>query len=247
MLTKLIVGISLISIVLFLGSSDVTASQNAPADSSIFLPIIAVGGPIPFGTVYEGDGTFYDATGTGNCGFPASPENMMVAAMNKSDYDNSAICGSYVQITGPDDTIIVRIVDQCPNCPLHRIDLSREAFAEIADLSLGVVPISWQLISYPLSGPIVYHFKDGSNAWWTAVQIRNHSNPIAKFEYQDSGGTFHEVPRTAYNYFVQSSPGMGAGPYTFRVTDYFGHTIVDTGIPLIADGDVTGSTQFPPP
>lgn len=250
MFTKFIITLNLILITLFLGNSGVTASPNEPdADTSIFLPIITTPpGPIPFGPIHTGNGTWYHATGAGNCSFPASPENMMVAAMNHIDYANSAICGSYVQVTGPNDTIIVRIVDQCPGCASSdlELDLSQEAFAKIADLTDGRVPISWQLVSYPLPSPIVYHFKDGSNPWWTAIQIRNHSNPVTKLEYQDSNGVFHSIPRLSYNYFVQNS-GLGFGPYTLRVTDYFGNTIVDSGIPDIEDGDVVGSTQFPPP
>jgi expansin (peptidoglycan-binding protein) len=76
--------------------------------------------------------------------------------------------------------------------------------------------ITWQVVSPDLTGPIAYHFKDGSNQWWTAVQIRNHRNPIARLEYLDVGGQWITVPRTSYNYFVQTNPGMGPGPYTFR-------------------------------
>ena len=249
MFIKLAITINLVLVTLFLAGSGVTASPNEPdANTFTFLPIVTIPpGPIPFGPIHVGDATYYAATGAGNCSFPASPENMMVAAINAADYVDSALCGAYVQVKGANDTIIVRIVDQCPDCPANRIDLSPEAFAELADLSIGVVPISWQLVSYPLSSPIVYHFKEGSNQWWTAVQIRNHSNPIIKLEYQDSNGIFREVSRTSYNYFVQTTPGMGVAPYTFRVTDYFGHTIIDNGIPHIENGDVVGGAQFPPP
>ena len=34
---------------------------------------------------------------------------------------------------------------------------------------------TWQVVSPALNGPIAYHFKDGSNQWWTAVQVRNQS------------------------------------------------------------------------
>ncbi|HFE67057.1 MAG TPA: hypothetical protein ENJ93_07315 [Chloroflexi bacterium] len=223
-------------------------SRAAPAASTtIFLPLIASPpAPIPFGPVHTGEGTYYNATGAGNCSFPASPDNLMVAAMNHSDYDNAALCGAYVQATGPNGAVIVRIVDRCPECAPGDIDFSREAFARIADPVDGRVPISWQLVSYPLPGPIVYHFKDGSNEWWTAVQIRNHSNPIAKLEALDGNGVFQEIPRTTYNYFVAAS-GLGPGPYTFRATDIFGQTITDSGIPHVENGDVSGSAQFPPP
>ncbi|MEJ2749723.1 MAG: expansin EXLX1 family cellulose-binding protein, partial [Anaerolineae bacterium] len=113
------------------------------------------------------------------------------------------------------------------------------------DLPQGRVSITWQLVSPVLDGPIVYHFKDGSSKWWTAVQIRNHRNPIAKFEYWN-GSAYVELARVEYNYFIEWS-GMGEGPFTFRVTDVFGNQIVDSNVPLLNDADFAGQSQFPPP
>ena len=109
-----------------------------------------------------------------------------------------------------------------------------------------IVPITWQVVSPALSGPIVYHFKDGSSQYWTAVQIRNHRNPIAKFEYSPSPGQWVVVPRTYCYYFAQAQPDMGPGPYTFRVTDSYGNVLTDSNIPLVVNGSVDGSSQFPP-
>lgn len=222
---------------------------QAGGDLFTFLPFVTKDDPnsiIPFGPIFNGEGTYYYGDGSGACLFPPVPGNPMYAAMNYPQYGNSDFCGAYVNVTGPLGSVIVRIVDMCPECQQGDIDLSPEAFAQIANLSQGRVPISWQQVSYPLSGPIIYHFKDGSNQWWTAVQIRNHRNPVVMFEYQTSIGSWVTVPRTTYNYFVESS-GMGPGPYTFRVTDVFGHTLVDNGIPHVENGDVFGSSQFPPP
>ena len=121
--------------------------------------------------------------------------------------------------------------------------LEFQAFALIDDVPLGRVPITWRIISPAIAGPIAYHFKDGSNQWWTAVQIRNHRNPIARFEYWN-GSAWINVPRVSYNYFVQTNPGMGVGPYTFRVTDMYGNTLTDSGIPFIENGTVNGSSNF---
>ena len=150
-----------------------------------------------------------------------------------------------MHVNGPKGEVTVRIVDLCPECQAGHLDLSREAFAQIADLPLGRVSITWQVVSPDLSGPIAYHFKDGSNQWWTAVQVRNHRNPIARLEYLDGGGQWVSVPRTDYNYFVQTNPGHGAGPYTFRVTDSYGNVLTDSGIPHLENGTVNGTGQFP--
>jgi expansin (peptidoglycan-binding protein) len=195
---------------------------------------------------HSGVATYYAATGAGACSFDASPQDLLVAAMNAEEYDNAAACGAYVHVAGPTGTVTVRIVDLCPECQTGHLDLSQEAFAQIADLPQGLAPITWQVVSPALAGPIAYHFKDGSNPWWTAVQIRNHRNPIEKLEYLAAGGQWVAAPRTAYNYFVQTNPGMGPGPYTFRVTDRYGNALTDSGIPHVENGTVAGAAQFPP-
>jgi expansin (peptidoglycan-binding protein) len=89
----------------------------------------------------------------------------------------------------------------------------------------------------------VYHFKDGSNPWWTAVQIRNHRNAIATFEVRVADA-WVDVPRVDYNYFVKED-GMGEGPLAFRITDVAGNVLEDDGIPLLDDADAPGAAQLP--
>lgn len=206
----------------------------------------SVGEPCADADTHEGEATYYDfADGSGNCSFPATPDDLMVGAMNHTDYAGSAACGACARVVGPSGTVDVRIVDRCPECAPGDIDLSPEAFQNIAELSAGRVPISWQYIECPTTGPLVYHFKDGSNEWWTAVQVRNHNHAIASLAYLDEDGAFVDVPRLDYNYFVMDS-GMGPGPYTFRVTDVLGNVVEDGGIAHVEDGDVPGSSgQFP--
>lgn len=193
--------------------------------------------------MHSGEGTYYAADGSGNCSFDAGPDPL-IAAMNHTDYAVAAACGACVEVTGPDATITVRIVDRCPECPAGDIDLSEAAFTMIARKELGRVPISWHYVSCPVTGNLVYRFKEGSSQWWTAVQVRNHRNPIATFEYRDAGGQWKSVARAEYNYFIDEA-GMGPGPLDFRVTDVSGNVLEDIGVPL---GDATladGASQFP--
>lgn len=194
----------------------------------------------------SGKVTYYDfADGSGACSFDPTPNDLMVGAMNAPDYLASAACGACASITTADGkNVVVRIVDLCPECQTGHIDLSPEAFALLGDLSLGVINTTWHYVSCDYQGPIQYKFKEGSNQWWTAVQIRHHSNRIAKFEY-DNAGTWVEVGRTDYNYFVEDQ-GMGPGPYHFRVTDIFGQSVEDEGIVFQEGGVVDGKGQFPP-
>ena len=193
----------------------------------------------------SGEATYYDfADGSGNCSFPATPEDLMVGAMNHTDYAASGACGTCVRIAGPLGEVDVRIVDRCPECPAGDIDLSPEAFSRIAEMAQGRVAIEWRYIACPVAGPVVYHFKEGSNPWWTAVQIRNHRYAVASLAYRDEQGAFLDVVRLDYNFFVEET-GMGRGPYEFRVTDVHGAVVEDSGIAHVENGDVPGGGQFP--
>jgi expansin len=196
-------------------------------------------------TVHKGEGTYYTfADGSGNCMFPATPDDLDIGAMNHADYANSAACGMCAHVVGAKGELNIRIVDQCPECPAGNIDFSPSAFAKLDDIEKGRIPITWTYVACAVTGPIIYHFKDGSSEWWTAVQIRNHRYGIAKFEYRDDRGSWVDVPRVDYNYFLQDS-GMGPGPYAFRVTDVNGAVLEDTGVPLVENGDSVGTNQFP--
>jgi expansin (peptidoglycan-binding protein) len=228
----------------------------AAGENPIYLPLVRGTSPVvpglpfdPFAT-RSGQATFYDADGGGNCSFDPSPSDLMVGAMNQIDYRNSLICGAYLQVNGPKGTIVIRVVDRCPECPEGNIDLSREAFAQIADLADGRVPITWRLVSPALGGPIIYRFKDGSSKWWLAVQIRHHRNPIWKVEFRDTDGMFKSLERQEYNYFVEPADRPAGDPVpeslTLRVIDIYGHMLTDSGIPLVAESSTPGSAQFPP-
>jgi expansin (peptidoglycan-binding protein) len=190
----------------------------------------------------SGEGTYYDADGTGNCSFDATPNDLLVAAMNAADYGTAAWCGACVEVTGPAGTVTVRIVDQCPGCAKGDLDLSPEAFAMLSPLSAGRVPITWHEVACDVSGPLAYHFKDGVSQYWAAIQIRNHRYPIATLEAQVDG-TYRTLGRVDYNYFIEAD-GLGPGPYALRVTDTRGHVVEDTGIAVGDNVTRTGATQF---
>jgi expansin len=195
--------------------------------------------------VRTGFATFYaTADGSGNCGFDPTPNDLMIGGMNHTDYAGSFVCGTCVSVLGPKGNITIRIVDQCPGCGQGDIDLSPLAFSLIADTSLGRVPIQWHTISCDVNGPIIYHFKAGSNQWWTAVQIRNHRYAVSSVEYLTPQGMFKPISRLDYNYFVEPG-GMGPGPYVFRVTDIYNHSLIDSGIVLAANANISGNKQFP--
>jgi expansin len=194
------------------------------------------------GIVHTGQATYYNATGAGNCMFDSTPNNLMVCAMNNSEYDNASVCGASIHIKGPKGYVTVRIVDRCPECPVGNVDLSKQAFAKIADTIQGRVAITWSYVETTASGPIRYRIKTGSNPWWIGVQVLDHINPIVKFEAMKNG-VWTAVPRMDYNYFVDAA-GLGPGPFSFRVTDLYGQQLIDMNIPLKPDSVMSGLANF---
>ena len=202
----------------------------------------ASGAGAPFGDVHDGVATYYDATGAGACSFDPTPGDLDVAAMNAPEFAGSAVCGECVAVTGPRGSVTVRIVDLCPECLAGHLDLSAEAFAKIAVPADGRVAIRWQATPCAVPGNVAYHFKEGSNPYWTALQVRNHRLPIAKLEI-DQGGAFVEVSRASYNYFVDPA-GTGSGAIHVRITAVDGQTLEDTLPPVAPDVTVEGSAQL---
>jgi expansin (peptidoglycan-binding protein) len=193
-------------------------------------------------TSRSGEGTYYAADGSGACGFERqSGGPLLVAAMNAPDWGGSGVCGMCAQVTGPRGQVTVRIVDLCPECQRGDLDLSPEAFDQIAERSAGRVPITWNEVPCATAGSLVYHFKDGSNPWWTAIQIREHRHRIASLAVEQAGA-WTEIERLDYNYFVIEN--LGPGPYHLRVTDIHGHEVSDDGVPLRDDDDVTSAAQL---
>ncbi|ORZ12073.1 RlpA-like double-psi beta-barrel-protein domain-containing protein-containing protein, partial [Lobosporangium transversale] len=74
----------------------------------------------------------------------------MIAALNKPDFGSftyasqSPACGQCLIVRGPKGTVEVQVVDMCPGCKSGSLDLSPGAFARIADIDAGRVPISWE-------------------------------------------------------------------------------------------------------
>lgn len=227
------------------GGGDAAASNPTPPGASGSPAPGGAAGAVPLSAERSGEGTFYGATGAGNCSFDPSPQDLMVAAMNQSDYAGSAICGAWVTATGPKGTVTVRIVDRCPECRPGDIDFSAEAFARIADPAAGRVPIRWHVVAADVQGPVTYRFKEGSTRFWTAIQVRNHRLPIAALAIKPGGASdWIEVARTDYNYFVHPVE-IAAGPLQVRVTAQGGATLVDT-LPEPAGGTVVAAGgQFP--
>jgi expansin len=206
-------------------------------------PMVAGSGSCTAAPAAEtGQGTYYNATGAGNCSFDAGSD-FMVAAMNAADYGNAAWCGACLAVTGPmGNSITVRIVDQCPACSHGDLDLSETAFGMLSPLSAGRIAISWHEVPCDVTGPIAYNFQMGASQFYAAIQIRNSRYPIGAIDAL-AGSATTSLAKQSYNYYVAAS-GLGPGPYDLRVTDERGQVIEDGSVALGNGTTEDGTMQF---
>ena len=191
--------------------------------------------------------------GGGNCSYPGPPADNLYVALSPSEYDSAAPCGSYLEVNGPDGSVRVKVVDQCPECAIGHIDLSATAFARIAPLSAGLISVSYQTIANPpLPGPLSFVVKTGSSQYWLALVVMNTGNAVASVQVESASGGWLNLTRTNWDGWIAQS-GAGPGPFTIRVTDTLGHQATVGGIALNpgavqgTGSDMYGAGSSPPP
>ncbi|MCO1574322.1 hypothetical protein M8C13_00935 [Crossiella sp. SN42] len=187
-------------------------------------------GRIKPGVSYKGPATWYDSDGDGACLFGPSPDAMTVA-MNQTDYETSKACGAHLEVRASNGrTLRVRVNNLCPSpCRVGQLDLTKEAFARLADPMVGEISVTWKLLSPGMSSGISLRYKDGSSQWWCGIQVVNHRNPVARLEVR-AGGGWKQLRRTDYNYFL-SEDGAGCGG-AIAITDIYGQRLVSDSLPV---------------
>ncbi|SDG60259.1 Peptidoglycan-binding domain-containing protein, expansin [Lentzea fradiae] len=203
-----------------------TTTTQAPPPAPVAAPLAR---KIKPGEERTGVATFYDSDGGGACSYDPGPDPL-TAAMNETDYDNAAACGAHVRVEHGGKSITVRITNLCPApCRPGQLDLSAEAFAQLAAPVQGEVPITWTLVSPQTSEKVAIRYKTGSSQWWCGIQVLGHRNPVARLEVQ-AGGQWRELNRAQYNYFLSES-GAGCGG-ALAVTDVYGERLELGALPV---------------
>ena len=183
----------------------------------------------PSTTAKKGKATFYDlgGGGSGNCSFPKAPADDLFVALGPDQYSAGAACGSYLDVTGPKGKVRVKVTDQCPECQVGHLDLSRTAFKKIGAEVDGIIPITYRTVANPATpGALSVTIKDGSSQYWLAVLIDNHGNQLKSVTV--NGKSTH---REDYNYWIIDG-GAGSGPFKIKVTDVSGRSATMSGIKL---------------
>jgi expansin (peptidoglycan-binding protein) len=214
-------GGAIAAVVLALGIGQVTQSQACAA----VLSAAAASG------TSAQTATHYVLQGLPNCSYPSPPADGLFAALPPAEYASAAACGGYLQVSGPDGSVRVKVIDQCPDCASGHIDLSEAAFSRLAPLSAGLINVSYAPVSDPpLPGAVSVEVKQGSSQYWLALLADNTGNPLASVQVQTPSGWL-SLARASYNYWIAQS-GSGPGPFTVRLTDTQGHQATVSGITL---------------
>ncbi|MFE0387226.1 expansin EXLX1 family cellulose-binding protein [Streptomyces bungoensis] len=220
-------------------SSPHASAAGAPRAASGAAPLA---GRIAPGVTHSSVATHYDAgDGDGACLYGPSPD-LMIAAMNHTDYEASKACGAYLSVRAAGGaSVTVRVTNECPECAPGQLDLSEQAFAKLAALSAGRIPVSWNLLSPGTSGTVSIRYKTGSSRSWCGIQAIGHRNPLARLEV-GTGSGWRPLTRTDYNYFL-SEDGTGCGG-PLRLTDIYGERLTVDGVALRPDTVQPTRVQF---
>jgi expansin (peptidoglycan-binding protein) len=210
-----------------------SGSAGTPASTVTSTSTASTGTGRPTaGAVVRGQATHYGPASTGgNCSFPSVPGDRFTVAAGPDLYARGAGCGGYLTVTAGARTIRVKIDNLCPECRPGHLDLTDEAFAALAPLGKGLIPITYRPVTNPkITGGLAFVVKTGSSRYWLGLLVDDAGNRLRTVEVK-AGSGWQVLTRTDYGYWLAPS-GAGAGPFTVRITDVAGHRAVATGVKL---------------
>jgi len=225
-------------------------------------------GQCTLGGPYTGTGTYhtpYDTAAssrtalTVDCGLDVTTVQLgddQVAAISSSLYGNAVFCGDFLNVTGPNGSTIIQVIDYCGGCSSGgSLDLSEGAFSKIGATVQGEIPISWYIVpgtSILGSQYISYRFKDGSSASWLQIQVLNTLIPITNVILGQNGVNL-SMTRQTYNYWGPPTGGTWQNaPFMLYIIGSNGESIgqaiqsIDTSSNSEANL-YTGTVQFKDP
>lgn len=221
---------------------------------------------LSLGTVYQGRATFYDAAnpagGKGNSGYDVPSGSALggVTAINNVQWNGSEASGGFLQVSGPKQRegaspITVQISDQLVE-RADGLDLSAEAFAQVAEPVDGIVNIDYELIGpgdgfstpygYSIGQGIVVEGIPESNPNYGALRLNNHRYPVESVDLLTEGGGTVPLSRGSDNRFTLDTGSAITGSQDLVVTDIFGQqvTLNDINITGGSSADIITGQQF---
>lgn len=197
------------------------------------------------GQINKGDGTYYapiDGTNSGNCSIFIDKGDYMYCALNAIDYNNAAYCGAYIKVTGVKGSVILQVVDSCPECLKGDVDMTEQAFSKIDDVINGRVDITWEFVDNPNDTTVKMEFKEGSTQYWTAIKLFDIKEALQSLEYLNTAGNWVAMERMSYNFFVEPNGIMS--PMTLRATSIKNDVLIFDDVTLAVGPTIDTQKQF---
>lgn len=212
---------------------------------------------LSLGTTYQGRATFYDAAnpagGKGNSGYDVPSGSALggVTAINNVQWNGSEASGAFLEVSGPKQRegtapIVVQVSDLLYE-RADGLDLSEEAFSQVADPVDGVVNIEYELIGpgddfatpygYTIGQGIVVEGIPESNPNYGALRLNNHRYPVESVDLLTEGGDTVALNRGSDNRFTLDTGTALYGAQDLLVTDIFGQQVT------LNDIDITGGSS----
>jgi expansin (peptidoglycan-binding protein) len=196
----------------------------------------------------SGQATFYGGNiSGGTCSFStySLPSGIFGTALSDSNWDDAGNCGACIEVTGPSgNSIKAMIVDECPGCGTNHLDLFPDAFSALANPTIGIINVTWDIVPCGITSPLSLRNKEGTSQYWFAMQVINANVPVAKLEVStDGGATWQATTRQDYNFFENAS-GFGTDTVDVRVTSSTGEVITVNSVGVASGTEVTASGNF---
>ncbi|CAH0516879.1 unnamed protein product [Peronospora belbahrii] len=203
---------------------------------------------------FTGDGTSYNLgqPSAGNCNMMSSLDfaTMDYVALNDAQWDGLHNCGRCAEVSCVDErcadqskSIVVQILDRCPDCRYGDLDLSQSVFKTLTGSTPARYRIKWKLVTCPVLGNVKYCLKGGSNSYWLAVQPTNVATGIKHLQIN---GKETIMLGSAYYFLLDggSQTQTDLSCMKIAMTDVNDNSMEET-VSLTADKCTEGTRQFP--
>jgi expansin (peptidoglycan-binding protein) len=186
--------------------------------------------------------TYLESLSPNACLLPVS--EVMVTALNGTQWEAGIHCGECLEVVGPEGTVIVKIVDQCPDCPSGSLDLHQEVFNAIGGSpGAGTIPVSWRRVACPVSGNLQFSFSN-SSAFYLQIQVLNHAYGIESMDLLVDGA-FEPMTRLAATSFFELAPSSQVTDVEVKVKSTTQEELTQSLGPIASNGVIIeGYDQF---
>jgi hypothetical protein len=180
-------------------------------------------------------------TGSTACSIAGPAVPTLAAGVDTTNFRGAGACGAClrVQAVSGAAAVVVPVVERSTATGILLTRAAMDQIAKGADL----VNVDWTLVPCDVgSQPARYYIKEGTNAGYLGVQVRNVRYPVAAVA---AAGTSTNISLMLKSYGYWESTSVGAGPLTLRLTDINGQTFDEPGVKLDPMTEFVGKGQFP--